>query len=402
MKRSTDRILTTHGGALKRPHDLAELVAAKDQGQSVDDAVLNARIASATRDVVAAQLKSGIDIVNDGEFPKISWMGYYHDRLKGIERRPASAHSPGARLVGRDSEKFPGWYALAARMGGPFYSPMLRLDDKGPAFGSVTEIGVCAAPLAYGDGSQVRFDIQNLKTAADGQRPTDLFISAIGPSMLEWALPNAFYKTEEEYVFAVAEAMRSEYRAIANAGIVVQIDEPTFATNWTLNPWAMRSLDEYRRWLAMRVDAMNLALKDVPADMVRVHFCWGSWHAPHAGDIPLRDIIDLIVKVNAGAFSFEASNPRHDHEWEAWKDVKLREGTILVPGVIGHYSDYIEHPELVAQRVRRFAGIVGRENVIAGTDCGIGSRVGHEEICWAKFNAMAEGARLASKQLWAR
>jgi 5-methyltetrahydropteroyltriglutamate--homocysteine methyltransferase len=402
MKRSVDRILTTHAGALKRPHDVAALVAAKDQGRSVDEAALNERIARATRDIVAAQVKSGIDVVNDGEFPKISWMGYYYGRLKGIELRPASAHAPEARLAGRDSEQFPGWYARAARMGGPLYSPMLRLDDEGPAFGSVTEVGVCSGPLTYGDGAQVRFDVENLKTAAAGLGAADLFISAIGPSMLEWALPNAFYKSEEEYIFAIADAMRSEYRAIAAAGIVVQIDEPTFATNWTLNPWAQRSLDEYRRWLAMRVEAMNTALEGVPAEMVRVHFCWGSWHAPHAGDIPLRDIIDLIVKVHAGAFSFEASNPRHEHEWEVWKGVKLRDGTILIPGVIGHYSDFIEHPELVARRICRFADIVGRENVIAGTDCGMGTRVGHEEICWAKFSAMAEGARLATRQLWTR
>jgi 5-methyltetrahydropteroyltriglutamate--homocysteine methyltransferase len=401
MKRSADRILTTHGGALRRPHDLAEMISAKDEGEPVDDAAVNVRIRTATQEAVRDQTQCGVDVVNDGEFPKISWAGYYISRLQGIGKRPMD--SSAMLLHGRDSDLFPGWYALAGRMGGPLYSPMLKIDQPprsvlGAAFGQT----VCAGPLSYIGQSETEFSIENLKSAATGQPVEDLFISSIGPSMLEWSLPNAHYKTDEEYVFAIADAMREEYKLITDAGIVLQLDEPTFATNWAINPCAGMTLEQYRRWLSVRVEAMNHALKGINPDLVRVHFCWGSWHAPHAADIPLKEILDLILKINVGAFSFEASNPRHQHEWQVWKEVKVPEGKILIPGVIGHFSDYIEHPELVAQRIVQYANIVGRENVIAGTDCGIGSRVGHPEVCWAKFKAMSEGARLASKQLWHR
>ena len=398
MKRSTSRILTTHIGALRRPDDLMHLVAARDTGHEYDHAALAQRVRSATRNIVHEQVVAGIDVVNDGEFPKISWMGYFHDRLEGIGwRQPAPSGTPW--FMGRDTDRFPGWYALAVRGGGPAYSHLLQIDQGPPTLGVAFGQAVCVGPLKYIGHAQVQSDIDGLK-AARTDAVQDLFLSAIGPSMLEWTLPNTYYKTDEEYVFAIAEAMHSEYRAITDAGIVLQLDEPTLTTNWGLNPFSTMTLAEYRRWLEVRVVAMNHALRGIAPEMVRLHFCWGSWHAPHGGDIPLQDVLDLILKVNAGAFSVEASNPRHDHEWQVWKRIKLPEGRILIPGVIGHYSDYIEAPELVAERLIKYASVVGRENVIAGTDCGIGSRVGHPEVCWAKFRAMAEGARLASQQLW--
>jgi 5-methyltetrahydropteroyltriglutamate--homocysteine methyltransferase len=398
MKRSTDRILTTHVGGLRRPDDLMHMLAARDAGQAYDRAALAQRVRSATTDIVHEQVAAGIDVVNDGEFPKISWMGYFHDRLTGIEwRQPEGTYTP--FFTGRDTDQFPGWFALAVRGGGPAYSHLLQIEQGPPTMGVVFGQAVCGGPLKYVGHTQVQSDISDLK-AARTDAVQDLFLSAIGPSMLEWTLPNRYYKTDEEYVFAIADAMHSEYQAITDAGIVLQLDEPTFTTNWGLHPFSKMTLAEYRRWLEVRVAAMNHALRGIPPEMVRLHFCWGSWHAPHGGDIPLRDVLDLILEVNAGAISVEASNPRHDHEWQVWKDIKLPEGRILVPGVIGHYTDYIEAPELVAERLIKYASVVGRENVIAGTDCGIGSRVGHPEICWAKFRAMAEGARLASQQLW--
>jgi 5-methyltetrahydropteroyltriglutamate--homocysteine methyltransferase len=399
MKRSTDRILTTHSGALRRPDDLMRMVSAKDRGEAVDDPALQSRIRSATKEAIRDQLNSGLDVVNDGEFPKTSWMGYYHSRIKGIEKRPAASYRAGHPLYGRDSNQFPGWYALAARIGGPTYSPMLRIDQP-PQLPAQPEIPVCAGPLSYIGHDETRFDIENLKTASAGSPTPDLFLSAIGPSMLEWSLPNAYYKTPEEYVFAVAGMMHEEYKLITDAGIVLQLDEPTLVTNWSLTSWAGMTLEEYRRWLSVRVEAMNFALKSIDSDMVRVHFCWGSWHAPHSEDIPLSDVLDIILKLKVGAFSFEASNPRHAHEAKAWEQAKLPQDKILIPGIVGHFSDFIEHPELIAERILRYTKIVGRENVIAGTDCGIGSRVGHPEVCWAKFKALSEGARIASRHLW--
>jgi 5-methyltetrahydropteroyltriglutamate--homocysteine methyltransferase len=398
MKRSTNRILTTHAGALRRPDDLMQMLAARDTGQPYDHPALAHRARTAIKDVVHEQVAAGIDVVNDGEFPKISWLGYFHERLKGIEWRPPEPLNK-PWFMGRDTDRFPGWYALAARGGGPAYSSLLHIDQGPPILGAVFGRAVCAGRLTYIGHAQVQSDIADLK-AARTDAVQDLFLSAIGPSMLEWTLPNAHYKTDEEYVFAIAETMHSEYQAITDAGIVLQLDEPTLTTNWGLDPWSRMTLAEYRRWLEVRIAALNHALGKIAPEMVRLHFCWGSWHAPHGGDIPLRDVLDLVLQVNVGALSLEASNPRHEHEWQVWKDIKLPEGKTLIPGVIGHYSDYIETPELVAERLIKYANVVGRENVIAGTDCGIGSRVGHQEVCWAKFRAMAEGARLASQQLW--
>jgi 5-methyltetrahydropteroyltriglutamate--homocysteine methyltransferase len=252
--------------------------------------------------------------------------------------------------------------------------------------------------LKYVGQAEVLQDIANLKAAGAATPVEELCMTALAPTIMAYFLKNEHYKSDEEFLFAIAEAMSEEYRAIAESGIVLQLDEPSVATNWHF----MKDYDVpmYRRWLEVQVEALNLALKGIDPERVRIHVCWGSIHQPHTDDIPLEDILDILLKVNVGAYSFEASNPRHDHEWRVWQDIKLPEGKILIPGVIGHYTDMIEHPRLIADRLVRYAGVVGKENVIAGADCGLGTRVGTESIVWAKLESMAEGARIASKELW--
>jgi 5-methyltetrahydropteroyltriglutamate--homocysteine methyltransferase len=244
----------------------------------------------------------------------------------------------------------------------------------------------------------VRSDIENLKAALKGKNIEEAFLPAVAPGTMEHWMKNEYYPTDEAYLFAIAEAMSEEYRAVVDAGFILQIDDPDLADAWQMHP--EMTLAEYRKYQELRITALNHALRDLPVDRVRFHMCWGSYHGPHKYDIPLKDIVDLILKVRASAYSIEASNPCHEHEWRVWKEVKLPDDKLLIPGVVGHYSDFIEHPRAIADRLVRYAGIVGRENVIAGTDCGIGSRVGHPQVGWAKFQAMAEGARLASKELW--
>ncbi len=258
----------------------------------------------------------------------------------------------------------------------------------------------CVGPLRYVGQQQVQTDIENLRAAIQGVKVEEAVLTAIAPGTIEHWLHNEHYKSDEDFLFAIAEAMNEEYKAITDAGFLLQIDDPDLADAWQIH----RDMDvaQYRAFADLRVEAINVALKDVPRESVRLHVCWGSIHGPHKNDIPLRDIADLILKVNAGVYSIEASNPRHEHEWHVWEDVKLPNGAVLMPGVVGHASDFIEHPRLVADRLERYASVVGRENVIAGTDCGLGGRVGHAKIAWAKFEAMAEGCRIASSELWSK
>jgi 5-methyltetrahydropteroyltriglutamate--homocysteine methyltransferase len=246
----------------------------------------------------------------------------------------------------------------------------------------------------------VQFDLNNFKAALQGAGVEEAFLPAVAPGTMEHWMKNEFYPNDEAYLFAIADAMHDEYKAIVDAGFILQIDDPDLADAWQIN--ASMSVAEYRKYAEMRIDALNHGLRDLPLDRVRFHMCWGSYHGPHKYDIPLRDIVDLILKVRAGAYSIEASNPCHEHEWRVWEEVQFPDGKIFIPGVVGHYSDFIEHPQAIADRLVRFAKLIGRENVIAGTDCGLGTRVGHPKIAWAKFQAMAEGARLASKELWDR
>jgi len=258
----------------------------------------------------------------------------------------------------------------------------------------------CNEPLKYIGQADLQADIENFKAALQGVKVEEAFLPAVAPGTIEHRMKNDFYPNDEAYLYAVADAMHEEYKAIADAGFILQIDDPDLADAWQIN--SQMSVPEYRKFAELRIEALNHALKGIPLERVRFHMCWGSYHGPHKYDIPLKEIVDIILKVPAQVYSLEASNPRHEHEWRVWEDVKLPEGKVLIPGVVSHVSDVIEHPELVAERLVKFARLVGRENVIAGTDCGLGTRVGHPKIVWAKFEAMAEGARLATKQLWGR
>jgi 5-methyltetrahydropteroyltriglutamate--homocysteine methyltransferase len=400
MQRSTERILTTHVGSLVKPDDLAEAVLGRDTGKDVDLDALSSRISSAISQIVRKQADVGIDVVNDGEFSKSSWGAYFRRRLTNIEARPGQASTPGT-IYDRDSDVFPNWFVAARAGGGPMFSYVLRaaIAAKGSIAANILGSGsFCTGPLKYIGQAEVQTDIANLKAAASDLPVSELCLTALAPPIMTYFLRNEHYSTDEEFVFAVAEAMNEEYRAIADSGIVLQLDEPAIAADWHFRK--ADSVQEFRRWLEIQVEALNIGLKGVPEDRVRMHTCWGSIHHPHSQDIPLEDIIELILKVNVGAYSLEASNPRHDHDWHVWESTKLPDGKILIPGVIGHFTDYIEHPRLVADRIVKYANVVGKENVIAGVDCGLGTRVGTEEIVWAKFGSLAEGARLASRELW--
>jgi 5-methyltetrahydropteroyltriglutamate--homocysteine methyltransferase len=384
MKRSTERILVTHVGSLARPKDLMEMLVARNEGQAYDRAALEARTREAVADVVQKQIECGVDVVNDGELGKSNFSRYTRERLAGWVERAAGAGFKPTAIFGRDLAEFPDYFNRGGRT----------------AIGHHARVFYCVEPLRYVGQAEVRSDIDNLEAALEGKRVEEAFLPAIAPGTMEHWMKNEHYPSDEAYLFAIADAMREEYKAIIDAGLVLQIDDPDLADAWQMHP--EMSVADYRRHQELRIDALNHGLRDLPVERIRFHMCWGSYHGPHKYDIPLRDIADLILKVRAGAYSIEASNPCHDHEWRVWQEVKLPDDKMLIPGVIGHYSDFIEHPRAIADRLLRYAKIVGRENVIAGTDCGIGSRVGHPQVGWAKFQAMAEGARLATKELWGR
>jgi 5-methyltetrahydropteroyltriglutamate--homocysteine methyltransferase len=392
MKRSTDRILSSHAGNLPRNEALWQMLLDRDAGKGVDELALQSRVRQAVADVVQKQVAAGIDIVNDGEQSKRSWQTYARSRLTGLEERPGERRTPAGSIVGRDMREFEGYFRGA--LGGAGMPATLRAGAVGGLDNAVS----CVGPLRYTGQEQTRADIENLRAALAGVTVEEAVLTAIAPGTIEHWLQNEYYKSDEEFLFAIAEAMNEEYQAITDAGIILQLDEPAIATDWHF--MTDKSVAEYRTWLAVQVEALNLALRGIPPERVRMHTCWGSIHHPHTDDIPLEDILDLILQVNVGAYSLEASNPRHDHDWQVWKETKLPDGKILIPGVIGHFTDFVEHPRLVAERIVKYAGVVGRENVIAGVDCGLGTRVGTESILWAKFESLVEGARLASAVLW--
>jgi 5-methyltetrahydropteroyltriglutamate--homocysteine methyltransferase len=390
VKRSTDRILTSHAGSLARPLDLLEMIRARINGETVDEAAFEARVKSAVGQIVKEQAENGIDIVDDGELSKPMFADYVVDRIGGFEGvNPA----PSVAFVRGDNlpEPFPAFAAWRAQQAvGAGY---VGLREKRP---------LCIAPLTWKDRAYER-DIANLKAAMVGTTAVEGFLPSPSPGIIVMRIPNQYYKTEEEYLFAVAGVLHDEYKAITDAGLVLQIDAPDAAMSWDRQRWS--GLEEFRRALALRIDALNHALEGIPEERVRFHVCWGNGEAPHVNDIPLRDIVDLMLRVRALCYSVEAANPRHAHEWRLWQDVKLPEGKMLMPGVIDSLTLFVEHPELVAQRLVQYAGVVGRENVIAGTDCGFGTGASanprvHPEIVLAKFRSMAEGARLASQELW--
>ena len=388
MMRSADRILTTHAGSLPRPADLLALIQAKEGGQAYDQAAYAGRVRGAVADVVRKQAELGVDIIDDGEMGKPGFIPYVNERLAGFEPDPEPPGSPWRGS--RELRAFPEFYEWFGRV---MPSPPARFRHM-----------VCTGPISYKGQQHVRTDIENLRAALKGVNAEEAFLPAISPTSIEDWQKNRYYKTDEEYLFAIAEAMREEYQAIVQAGFLVQIDDPHIATHWVTHPEL--SVEDIRRWAQVRIEALNHALRDVPRDRIRWHTCYGINIGPRVHDMELKDFIDSILKVRAGAYSFEAANPRHEHEWRLWQGVKLPEGTVLIPGVITQSSVLVEHPELVAERIVRFAGVVGRENVIAGSDCGFATFAGsteiHESVVWAKLSSLAQGARLATRQLWGR
>ena len=379
------RILATHAGVLPRPADLTQMIFARAEGKPYDRVALDARLKDSVASIVRQQVEAGIDCVNDGELSKTTFSNYVRERMAGYEVRHYKPGEGPARLsIGaRDARKFPGYFH----------------DGKGgfasgePRFPQV----FCVGPLKYIGQEALQTDLKNFRAALDGVKVEEAFLPSNTPGTIEHWLRNDYYKSQEEFLFAIAEAMREEYQAIINAGFILQIDDPDLPDGWLMYP--DMSVPDYRKYAELRVEALNHALRGLPREKIRLHVCWGSFHGPHHDDIPLRDIIDIIFKVPASGYSIEASNPAHEHEWEVFKTVKLPEGAVLIPGVVGHATDFIEHRELVAQRLRRYADLVGAENLMAGTDCGLGYRVGHAEIAWAKLRTLAEGARLASEQI---
>jgi 5-methyltetrahydropteroyltriglutamate--homocysteine methyltransferase len=374
---------------LPRPADLLQAMQAKEGGQPYDRDAYAARVRRAVAEVVRQQVEAGLDVVDDGEMGKPSFVTYVNERLGGFE---PSQEAPGESPWGgsREVAAFPEFYAWAARALG---APRARASHM-----------VCTGPITYTGHAHVQRDIDTLEAALQGVSVEEAFLPAISPSNVEGWQTNKYYPTDEAYLFAIAEAMREEYRAIVQAGFLVQIDDPRLVTYYITKPGA--SVAECRRWAEVRVEALNHALRDIPRDRIRFHTCYGINMGPRVHDMELKDVVDLILKVRAGAYSFEAANPRHEHEWQVWEGVTLPEGAVLIPGVITQSTVLVEHPELVAQRIRRFAGVVGREHVIAGADCGFATFAGsieiHPTVAWAKLRALAEGARLATRQLWGR
>jgi 5-methyltetrahydropteroyltriglutamate--homocysteine methyltransferase len=381
MKRSEERILTTHVGSIVRPESLLSLCKQKIK----DPAVYAAQLQASVTDVVRKQVAAGIDIVNDGEFGKSSWANYVLERISGFEVREGSYDA--RDWLGRERERFP--ELIEAEFGGQYV--------KRP-------VQACVAPIQYQAIGCVQRDAWNLKEAISGTGATEGFLTVVAPASAAFNAIDDFYHNERDYVMAMAETLRQEYLEVYRAGLIVQVDDAVLANMYDY--LVQKSPQHYRRWAELRVEALIHALRDIPADRVRYHVCFGSWHLPHTVDAPLEEILDLILQVPAQAYSLEAANPRHEHEWRVWERVKLPPGKILIPGVITHHIVTVEHPQVVADRIVRFARIVGRENVIAGTDCGFAqvetiARV-HPKVMWAKFEALAAGARLATAELWGR
>src|SRR5215218_536869 len=387
MQRSTDRILTTHVGSLVRPPELQDFLRARQKGSGFDEAAYDRCLTDSVAAVVRHQADAGIDVVSDGEFGKsISWSQYVLERMSGFERRP---FKPGVNTFqrGADREKFSEFYA--------------ELDAREGV--STTLDSICVGPISYTGQAELQRDIDNFKAALKGAKVTEAFMPVAAPASVIPDRKNEYYKSEEDILEAIANAMRTEYRMIVDAGFLVQLDDARNAVTYD-RMVPPGTFTDYRHWLEKQVEVINHAVEGLPQDRIRYHVCWGSWPGPHTTDVPLKDIVDLILKVKVGAYVIEGANPRHEHEWRVWRDAKLGEGQVLIPGVISHATNVVEHPELVAERIVRLAQIVGRESVIAGADCGFAQgpfhRRVHPSVMWAKLEALAEGARLASRELW--
>jgi 5-methyltetrahydropteroyltriglutamate--homocysteine methyltransferase len=402
---SGDRILTSHAGSLPRPDSLIDANRARMVGDVIDEVQFQAQLKAAVGEVVGRQKTLGIDLPGDGEYGKSmgsrvnygAWWSYSFQRLGGLE------------LSG------PGLYDMPVHRSGPGKVVLTSFGDRrdrtrfsaaynDPESGITTgprapNSPVCVGPLRYIGQDAIRADIDNFKAGLGAHGIEEGFMTSVAPGSAA-RVGNAYYKTEDEFLFACADAMREEYKAIIDAGLILQLDDPSIAENWDqINPEP--TVEDYRAFTMRRVEALNYAIKGLPQDRIRFHLCWGSWHGPHTTDIPMRDIVDVMLAINCQAYSFEAGNVRHEHEWSVWRDIKLPEGKLILPGVVSHATNVVEHPDLVAERIIRFATLVGRENVIAATDCGLGGRV-HSDIAWAKLASLAEGAERASRQLWGR
>jgi 5-methyltetrahydropteroyltriglutamate--homocysteine methyltransferase len=403
MQYSRDHILTSHAGSLPRPASLIELNERRQTGGAVDEGQYQELLNSAAIDVVRRQRELGIDVPGDGEYGKVmghrvnygAWWHYSFHRLGGLDptgpglyEMPPRRSQPGEVVLTsfadrRDRQRFAAAYADSES--GITTGPRPRTWP------------ICVGPLTYTGHEAIAQDIANFRAALTAGGIEEGFMTSIAPGSAS-RIGNAYYRTDEEFIFACADAMREEYKAIIDAGLILQLDDPSIAENWDqINPEP--TVDAYRKFTMLRVEALNAAIKGLPEDRIRFHLCWGSWHGPHTTDIPMRDIIDVMLAINCGAYSFEAANVRHEHEWRVWQDVNLPASKLILPGIVSHATNVVEHPELVAERILRFANLVGRERVIAATDCGLGGRV-HADIAWAKLDALVQGAALASKRLW--
>jgi 5-methyltetrahydropteroyltriglutamate--homocysteine methyltransferase len=401
MKRSTDRILTSHAGSLPRPDDLIDANAQREAGK-VDEASFQKKLTQSVADVVRRQVAAGITVPGDGEYGKSmgskvnyrAWWSYSFERLSNLtiedidrDTMPVHRSSPGNTVLSTFADR-----RDRARFKTAYSDP-----DSGITTGPrPMNWPFAVGPVKYSGHGAIAHDIANFKVALKANGVDEGFMTSIGPASCA-RIGNRHYKSDDEFVFACADAMHEEYKAIVDAGLILQIDDPAIAENFDqINPEP--TFEEYRKFTEPKIEALNQALKGLPQDRIRFHLCWGSWHGPHMTDIPMKEIVGLMLKINAGAYSFEAGNVRHEHEWAVWQDTKLPDDKIILPGVVSHATNVVEHPELVAERIGRFAKLVGKERIIASTDCGLGGRV-YPDIAWAKLETLAQGAAIASKQL---
>ena len=387
MKNSTERFLTTHVGSLARPTPLLDLMWAKERGQPYDTAAFDDAVHAAIGDVVSRQRTAGVDIICDGEQSKASFLTYVAERLGGFEAREQEGED--LWKESRETLAFPEFYAENTRLRDGIVAKPVKL--------------VCNGPLHYVGQKALRTDIENVRSATADAGAEEVFMTAISPTDVEGQQANEYYGSEEEYLFAIADAMHEEYQAIVDAGLLLQVDDPRLLTYYIARPDL--SVEDCRRWAELRVEVLNHALRGIPPERIRFHTCYGINIGPRVHEMNLRDIVDIMLKVNAGAYSFEAANPRHEHEWKVWEEFTLPEEKIMIPGVISHSTPLVEHPELIAQRLTRYVDLVGKERVIGGSDCGFASFANtqpeiHPSVVWAKFSALAEGARLATQEVW--
>jgi 5-methyltetrahydropteroyltriglutamate--homocysteine methyltransferase len=405
MRKSQDGIITSHVGSLPRPDELIQANQAREQNEATDERAFQQLLESSVADTVKLQRDVGVTVPNDGEFGKSmgqrvnyrAWLMYIFHRLEGLEVRPGGRVDAPPRKA-REDELVP--VDLPERRDRVRFIRAYSDPDQPITTGPQRPPRpVCTGPVKYKGHAAIASDIAHFKAALAANGITEGFMSSIGPGSAS-RVGNLYYKTDEEFMFACADALHEEYEAIIDAGLVLQIDDPSIADNWDgIVPEP--TVEQYQKFTMVRVEALNQALKGLPQDRIRFHLCWGSWHGPHTTDIPMKDIVDVMLKVNCQGYSFEAANVRHEHEWSVWRTTKLPDDKVILPGIVSHATNVVEHPELVAERIGRFADVVGRERVIASTDCGLGGRI-HPDIAWAKLEALAQGAEIATRRLWGK